>query len=210
MGRSGGCLPPFLSLILLMSPTPKPGLLDISPYVGGRAAVAGVAKVFKLSSNESPLGPSPAALAALQEATSSLALYPEGSALVLREAIGEVYKLDPARIVTSGDGSDALLTMLATFVMAGDWGRYIHLFTIHAFVLGALLAVDAESEPSVLPAPQSPNERRRRRLMVLGCLLALLLYAGTWRVAHYVPPGVNPLRPGWLLLGQPEQRGPGQ
>ena len=48
-----------------MSPTPKPGILDISPYVGGRAAVPGVAKVFKLSSNESPLGPSPKALAAL-------------------------------------------------------------------------------------------------------------------------------------------------
>ena len=43
------------------SPTPKPGILDISPYVGGRAAVPGVAKVFKLSSNESPLGPSPRA-----------------------------------------------------------------------------------------------------------------------------------------------------
>src|SRR5438067_13908046 len=99
-------IPPFFER-LPMSPTPKPGILEISPYVGGQASVAGVAKVFKLSSNESPLGPSPKALAALDEAKSSLSLYPEGSARLLREAIGEVHGLDPARIVTSGDGSDA-------------------------------------------------------------------------------------------------------
>jgi len=48
----------------LMKPEPKPGILDITAYVGGRAGVPGVAKVHKLSSNESPLGPSPKALAA--------------------------------------------------------------------------------------------------------------------------------------------------
>ena len=79
-----------------MKPVPKPGILDITAYVGGRAAVPGVTKVFKLSSNESPLGPSPKALAALDEARGQLALYPEGSAAILREAIAEVYKLDPA------------------------------------------------------------------------------------------------------------------
>ena len=46
-----------------MSLEPKPGILEIAPYVGGRASVPGVAKVHKLSSNESPLGPSPKALA---------------------------------------------------------------------------------------------------------------------------------------------------
>src|SRR5471032_2349345 len=115
-----------------MSPSPKPGVLEITPYVGGRAAVPGVAKVFKLSSNESPLGPSPAALAALDAARASLSLYPEGSAALLREAIGEVHKLDPARIVTSGDGSDALLTMLANgYLQPGDEC----LFSEHAFLV---------------------------------------------------------------------------
>ena len=47
------------------SPTPKPGILDIELYVGGRSAVPGWPKVYKLSSNESPLGPSPKAVAAL-------------------------------------------------------------------------------------------------------------------------------------------------
>src|SRR5471032_1973762 len=115
-----------------MSPSPKPGVLEITPYVGGRAAVPGVTKVFKLSSNESPLGPSPAALAALDAARASLSLYPEGSALLLREAIGEVHKLDPARIITTGEGSGALLTMLAgAYLQPGDEC----LFGRHAFLL---------------------------------------------------------------------------
>jgi len=135
-----------------MSPTPKPGLLDISPYVGGRAAVPGVAKVFKLSSNESPLGPSASTLAALQEATYSLALYPEGSAAVLREAIGEVYKLDPARIVTSGDGSDALLTMLANaYLQPGDEV----IFSQHAFLVYKIATLANSARPVVVPEKNS-------------------------------------------------------
>src|SRR6185312_16448193 len=90
---------------LTMSPTPRPGVMDITAYVGGRAHVPGVKRVFKLSSNESPLGPSPAVTAAMEQAKASLHIYPEGSARILREAIGEVHGLDPDRIVCSGDGS---------------------------------------------------------------------------------------------------------
>ena len=110
---------------------PKPGILDIAAYVGGRAAVAGVAEPVKLSSNESALGPSPKALAAYAAATKNLALYPEGSARLLREAIGEAYGLDPARIVC-GNGSDDILTLLANaYLLPGDEV----LFSAHAFVL---------------------------------------------------------------------------
>jgi histidinol-phosphate aminotransferase len=131
-----------------MSPSPKPGILEITPYVGGRAAVPGVAKVFKLSSNESPLGPSPAALAALDQARASLSLYPEGSAALLRKAIGEVHKLDPARIVTSGDGSDALLTMLANaFLQPGDEC----LFSEHAFLVYKIATLANSAVPVTVP-----------------------------------------------------------
>jgi histidinol-phosphate aminotransferase len=137
-----------------MSPTPKPGILDISPYVGGRAAVPGVAKVSKLSSNESPLGPSPAVLAALEAARPSLSLYPEGSAALLREAIGEVYHLDPARIVTSGDGSDALLTMLANaYLQPGDEV----VFSEHAFLVYKI-ATQANSAVPVMVPEKTTNQ----------------------------------------------------
>ena len=43
---------------------PRPGILDISPYVGGEAKVAGVEHPIRLASNESALGPSRKAIAA--------------------------------------------------------------------------------------------------------------------------------------------------
>jgi histidinol-phosphate aminotransferase len=131
-----------------MSPDPKPGILEISPYVGGQASVAGVAKVCKLSSNESPLGPSPKALAALEDAKPSLSLYPEGSARLLREALAEVHNLDPARIVTSGDGSDALLTMLANaYLQPGDEC----LFSEHAFLVYKIATLANSAVPVIVP-----------------------------------------------------------
>jgi histidinol-phosphate aminotransferase len=131
-----------------MAPAPKPGILDIAPYVGGRATVPGVAKVFKLSSNESPLGPSPKAMEALHAASHDLQLYPEGSARLLREAIGEVYGLDPARIVASGDGSDALLTMLANaYLRAGDEA----LFSEHAFLVYKIATLANSGVPVMVP-----------------------------------------------------------
>jgi histidinol-phosphate aminotransferase len=45
-------------------PIPRPGVLDIEAYVPGKSSAPGLARVFKLSSNETPLGPSPQAVAA--------------------------------------------------------------------------------------------------------------------------------------------------
>ena len=41
--------------------TPQPGIMDIALYQGGQSHVEGVENVIKLSSNENPFGPSPAA-----------------------------------------------------------------------------------------------------------------------------------------------------
>jgi histidinol-phosphate aminotransferase len=68
-------------------PRPKPGVMDIAAYVPGRETVHGAAKVYKLSSNESPLGPSPKVAEAIAEKSADLAIYPDGSAHVLRDAI---------------------------------------------------------------------------------------------------------------------------
>jgi len=131
-----------------MSPTPKPGILEIAPYVPGRSTAPGAAKVFKLSSNESPLGPSPKALAALDQAKPSLSLYPEGSARLLREELGKVFGLDPARIVTSGDGSDALLTLLANaHLRPGDEV----IFSEHAFLVFKIATLANSAVPVMVP-----------------------------------------------------------
>ena len=136
-----------------MNPTPKPGILDIAPYVGGRASVPGVKDVIKLSSNESPLGPSPKAVAALAAAAHDLQLYPDGSSRMLREAIAAVYGLEASRIVAGGEGSGPLLTMLANaYLQPGDEA----IFSAHAFLLYDI-ATRANSAVPVVVAEKDTN-----------------------------------------------------
>jgi histidinol-phosphate aminotransferase len=112
-------------------PHPRPGVLDIAPYVPGKSTAPGVARVFKLSSNETPLGPSPNAIAAYRAVGEHLEDYPDGSASALREAIGTAYGLDPDRIVC-GAGSDDLLNLLArAYLSDGDEAIY----TTHGFLV---------------------------------------------------------------------------
>lgn len=103
-------------------PMPRAGVMDIAAYVPGREHAPGVAKVFKLSSNETPLGPSPNAIAAFREAAGHLERYPDGRASALREAIGAAHRLNPANIMC-GNGSDELLGLLAhAYLGPGDEG----------------------------------------------------------------------------------------
>ena len=112
-------------------PQPRPGVLDIAPYVPGKSSAPGVAKIFKLSSNETPLGPSAAAIEAYRAAGEHLEDYPDGSASALREAIGAAFGLDPDRIVC-GAGSDDLLNLIARAYLA-DGDEAIH--TTHGFLV---------------------------------------------------------------------------
>ncbi len=100
-------------------PTPQPGILDIAPYVPGKSGATGSGAI-KLSANESPLGASPRAIEAFRSAATHLEIYPEGSSRLLREAIGEVHGIDPARILC-GNGSDDLLHLIAqVYLGEGD------------------------------------------------------------------------------------------
>ncbi|WEX10063.1 histidinol-phosphate transaminase [Chelativorans sp. AA-79] len=126
-------------------PQPKPGVMDIAAYVPGRESVPGAAKVWKLSSNETPLGPSPAALEAVREASRHLDRYPDGSATKLREAIAQAHGLNPANILCS-NGSDELLGLLAqTYVKPGDEG----IFTEHGFLIYKIQILAAGGVPVV-------------------------------------------------------------
>src|SRR5437868_14090773 len=112
-------------------PEPRTGVLAIDAYVPGKSTAPGVAKVLRLSSNETPLGASPKAIAAYQEAGRHLEEYPDGSASELREAIGRAFGLDPDRIVC-GAGSDDLLNLLARAYLS-DGDEAIH--TTHGFLV---------------------------------------------------------------------------
>ncbi len=129
-------------------PVPKPGILDIAPYTPGKSPVAQPGrKVFKLSANETPFGPSPKAIEVYKEAASHLHDYPEGSSRVLREAIGRAFGLDPARIIC-GAGSDELLNLLAhTFLSHGDEA----ITTTHGFLVYPIATRASGAIPVVAP-----------------------------------------------------------
>jgi len=129
----------------LPRPAPRPGVLDIEAYVPGKSTAPGTARVFKLSSNETPLGPSPKAIAACRSVADRLEDYPDGSAADLREAIGRAFGLDPARIVC-GAGSDDLLNLLArAYLRDGD--EAIH--TTHAFLVYPIATLGTGAKPVV-------------------------------------------------------------
>jgi histidinol-phosphate aminotransferase len=128
-------------------PAPRPGVLAIDAYVPGKSSAPGVAKIFKLSSNETPLGPSPRAKEAARAIADQLEDYPDGSATVLREAIAARYGLDPARIVC-GSGSDELLSLLTNaYVGPGDEG----IFSEHGFLVYRIAINAAGGTPVVAP-----------------------------------------------------------
>src|SRR5215475_3439235 len=113
-------------------PVPNPGILDIAPYTPGKSPVPEPGrKVFKLSANETPFGPSPKAIEAFTHVATHLEDYPEGSSRILREAIGRTYGLDPDHIIC-GAGSDEILNLLAhAYLGPGD--EAIH--TTHGFLV---------------------------------------------------------------------------
>ncbi|MEY4472849.1 MAG: hypothetical protein RL671_1153 [Pseudomonadota bacterium] len=96
---------------MTIAPAPKPWIAAIHAYVPGKAAGADGRPLVKLSANENPLGTSPAAMAA-QSTAQVPSLYPDPGSTDLREALGALHGIDPARIVL-GTGSDELLNLAA-------------------------------------------------------------------------------------------------
>jgi histidinol-phosphate aminotransferase len=128
-------------------PKPRPGILDIEAYVPGESAVPGGMKPIKLSSNETPLGASPKAIAAFQAEAGHLERYPDGTAAKLRHAIARVYGLNPDRIVC-GAGSDELLALIShAYLGPGDEAIY----TTHGFLVYKIQILACGATPVVAP-----------------------------------------------------------
>ena len=106
------------------APRMKPWIEAIHAYVPGKSSAQDGRKLIKLSANENPLGCSPAALAA-REVAAQPELYPDPDSSAVREALGQLHGIDPARIVC-GTGSGELLTVAAgAFAGPGDEVLYV-------------------------------------------------------------------------------------
>ena len=128
-------------------PKPKPGILEISTYVGGNSDIPGDAKFIKLASNEGALGPSPKAIEAYIQESDKMHRYPDGNSKKLRNALAVAYGLDPNRIVC-GSGSDELLDLLAR-AYAGVGDEVIH--TEHGFLMYPISAKGVGATPVAVP-----------------------------------------------------------
>lgn len=130
-----------------MKPEPRPELLNIVAYKPGESEIPGHDTVIKLASNESPLGPSPKAVAAIRDHLDHLELYPDGGSVKLVRAIAEAHELDPAHVLAAS-GSEQLLGFIARAYLApGD--EVIH--TAHGFLVYKIATLAAGAAPVAVP-----------------------------------------------------------
>ena len=151
---------------------PRPGILDISPYVGGEAKVAGVEHPIRLASNESALGPSRKAVAAYRALAGEIHRYPDGNAEELREALGRCHGIDPARIVC-GAGSDELIALLLRcYAGPGDEVLYSRhgflMYPINATAVGATTSAAPERELTTDVDAVLARVTERTRLVIIA------------------------------------------
>lgn len=106
----------------------NPALQDLPVYQPGRP-IEEVARelglppetVIKLASNENPLGPSPAALAAMRKVLDHIHLYPDGNAFYLKERLAEKLRLQPANLIL-GNGSNEIIEFVGHALLSRATG----------------------------------------------------------------------------------------
>ncbi|MBU1088071.1 MAG: histidinol-phosphate transaminase [Candidatus Omnitrophica bacterium] len=97
----------------------------IKPYTPGKPIEEvkreyNLKNVYKMASNENPLGPSPLAVSAIKKSLAGINLYPDGSCFYLKKALSTKYKLNMENLVI-GNGSDELIVLaLQAFINSGD------------------------------------------------------------------------------------------
>lgn len=116
---------------------PPSYIAEIKPYVPGKPVEElerelGISDSVKLASNENPLGPSPMALAAIQDDlahtqhSNSINRYPDGSGYYLKKALSAKLSVDEDEIIL-GNGSNELIDIAArTFLKPGDEAVMAH------------------------------------------------------------------------------------
>lgn len=98
-------IPPLTNRDLLDLPSYQPGrpIEEVARELGLPAA-----DIIKVASNENPLGPSPAALAAMQRVLANLNLYPDGNAFYLKQKLAATLGVSPANLIL-GNGSNEII-----------------------------------------------------------------------------------------------------
>lgn len=127
----------------------------IAPYQGGKPITElaremhlNVEDIVKLASNENPLGISPKADYAIQEAILEIARYPDGNSFALREAVSNKFNVSPDQIVF-GNGSNDILELVARAYLSADSEV---IYSQHAFAVYPLVTQAMGAKGVVVPA----------------------------------------------------------
>lgn len=128
---------------------------QIAPYQGGKP-IAELARemnlkvedIVKLASNENPLGISPKAEYAIQEAILDIARYPDGNSFALREAVCAKYGVSHEQIVF-GNGSNDILELVARAYLTNGSET---IYSQHAFAVYPLVTQAMGAKGIVVPA----------------------------------------------------------
>ena len=132
----------------------------IAPYQGGKP-IAELARemglnevdIVKLASNENPLGISPKAQMAIDEAVHTIARYPDGNSFELRKSVSEKFGVAHCQIkhsqIVFGNGSNDILELAArAFLYVGCEAIYSQ----HAFAVYPLVTQAVGATGVVVPA----------------------------------------------------------
>lgn len=122
---------------------------SIAPYQPGKpiselARELGLdeAGIVKLASNENPLGISPLAKQAIADAMAGIALYPDGNAFELKQAICAKFGVEAAQVVPGNGSNDVLEIAARAFLAPGLEAVYSqHAFAVYPLVTQAIGAV---------------------------------------------------------------------
>jgi histidinol-phosphate aminotransferase len=156
----------------------NPALQHLPVYQPGRpiAEVArelGLAerRIIKLASNENPLGPSPAALAALRLAARQMHLYPDGNAFYFKQKLAAKLQVDPANLIL-GNGSNEIIEFLGHALLGPGDDVIVSefcfaVYPIVARLFGAnLITVPAKNHGHDLPAMSQAITARTKAVFV--------------------------------------------
>ncbi len=138
------------------------GVRELKPYEPGKPISElqrelGTSDIVKLASNENPFGPSPRALEAMRAELGNVALYPDGNAFALKQALASYHGIEANRI-TVGTGSDHILELIGRVFLgpgrSAVMSRYAFLvYSIVTRAAGAQLRVADAYEASHAEQP---------------------------------------------------------
>ncbi|HJZ48989.1 MAG TPA: histidinol-phosphate transaminase [Roseiflexaceae bacterium] len=104
----------------------KDYIANLPPYKPPKLIRQQPQGVVKLSSNENPLGPSPRALRAIQDAAANVHRYPDAGSLALRQGLAERVGVTPEMVICTNGSDEMVFLLCLAFLGEGEQAVMAH------------------------------------------------------------------------------------